>query len=173
MPPANPISLEMTAEDYINQRLLDQYEFYEGRSSSNKKTYYRLRTIELVAAALIPLLSGLTLSDTNYKFWLVMAVAALGTMITIIAGVLSLKRYQENWIEYRKTAESLKREQIIFATQSPPYDADNREKLLVQNVELILSKENANWSQTMLQPIVEKKPPELPRPMDAPKPPKP
>jgi Protein of unknown function (DUF4231) len=168
----------MTPEEYITKRLEDQYEYYEGKSIRYQKRYYFLRTVEIIAAALIPFLSGLIIGFPEYRQTGTITIGILGMLVTIIAGMLSLRRYQENWIEYRKGAESLKRERFIFETQTPPYDKDNRFSVFVQNIELILGKENANWSQNMLKALEPPKPPPVippppPKPPDAPKPPTP
>jgi hypothetical protein len=64
------------------------------------------------------------------------------------AGVL----LQEHWIEYRATAESLRREKFLFLTQTEPYDKDDAFHLLVQRVEALLSNENTEWVQSMMKP---------------------
>jgi hypothetical protein len=46
------------------------------------------------------------------------------------AGVL----LQEHWIEYRATAESLRKEKFLFLTQTEPYDKDDAFPVLVQRV---------------------------------------
>jgi hypothetical protein len=75
----------------------------------------------------------------------------LGVFVAVIAGVLELLHLQERWIEYRATAESLRREKFLFLTQTEPYDKDDAFHLLVQRVEALLSKENAEWAQSMMK----------------------
>jgi hypothetical protein len=65
------------------------------------------------------------------------------------AGVL----LQEHWIEYRATAESLRKEKFLFLTQTEPYDKDAAFHLLVQRVEALLSKENTDWAQSIMKPL--------------------
>jgi hypothetical protein len=73
-------------------------------------------------------------------------IAALGTAIVIIAGINAINKYQELWIEYRTTAETLKHHKFLFKTQSTPYDGEDKYQWLVENTESIISKENSNWS---------------------------
>ncbi|MGC2235080.1 MAG: DUF4231 domain-containing protein [Pyrinomonadaceae bacterium] len=146
----------MTSEEYMTARVQEQFEWYEAKSVQSKNRYHYLRIAEIVAAALIPFLSGLTLSVDNFKYTGTIIVGTLGMIVTILAGVLSLRRFQENWIEYRKTAESLKREKYLFETQVEPYNGDNRFNLFVQTVESLLAKENTNWAQNMLKAQSEK-----------------
>ena len=79
--------------------------------------------------------------------------------IAIIAATLGLYRFQEHWIEYRTTCESLKKEKFLFLTGSEPYSSDPATKiqLLVRRVETLISKENTDWAQYMTQSRQEKK----------------
>ena len=56
-------------------------------------------------------------------------------------------RWHEEWIEYRFTCEALKRHKILYLTNSDPYDntQEINGKLLVSNVEAIISSENKQW----------------------------
>jgi hypothetical protein len=76
----------------------------------------------------------------------------LGVFVAVIASLLGLLQLQERWIEYRGTAESLRREEFLFLTQTEPYDKNDAFHLLVQRVEALLSKENTEWAQSMLKP---------------------
>ncbi len=112
----------------------------------------RLKTAEIVAAALIPFLSASLLTQSTFKAASAIAVGVLGMTVTIIAGVLSLGQHQERWVEYRATCESLRREKFLFLTGVEPYDGANSFPLLVQRVEALLGKENANWTQYAAKP---------------------
>jgi len=139
----------MTApEEYIEQRLNDQIGWYDRKSSTNQRWFKRLRFAEIAAAAIIPFLSGFAGDSLPIKI----AIGALGVVIAVIASLLGLLQLQEHWIEYRATAESLRKEKFLFLTQTEPYDKDDAFHLLVQRVEALLSKENADWAQSMLKP---------------------
>ena len=72
----------------------------------------------------------------------------MGVAMATIGGLLSLYRFQEKWIEYRVTAESLKREKFFFLTGTAPYDVDDRFQTLVTRVEAILAAENVQWAES-------------------------
>jgi Protein of unknown function (DUF4231) len=141
-------------EEYIEQRLDDQIGWYDSRSISNKRWFKRLRFGEIVAAATIPFLSGFADKSSSIKI----AIGALGVFVAIIASLLGLLQLQVRWIEYRATAESLKREKFLFLTQTDPYDKTDAFHLLVQRVEALLSKENSDWLQSMMKPPKAEKP---------------
>lgn len=73
----------------------------------------------------------------------------LGTAVVIIASFVSLNQYQENWIQYRATCETLRHEKYLFLTHTEPYNSDNPFPLFVQRIESLISKENTAWSQYM------------------------
>src|SRR6266496_4935681 len=138
----------ISPEEYIEQRLSDQIGWYDRKSSMNQRWFKRLRFAEIVAAATIPFLSGFAAKS----FPVEIAIGALGVFVAVIASLLGLLQLQVHWIEYRATAESLRKEKFLFLTQTAPYDKDNAFHLLVQRVEALLSKENIDWAQSMMKP---------------------
>ena len=136
--------MRMTPEDYMTQRVDDQVSWYERKSASAQRWFKRLRWIEIVFAAAIPVLAAY--SDTEPAR---VTLAVLGALVVVLASLLSLGRYQENWIEYRAACESLRREKYCYLTEVEPYDSSAEEKfaLFVQRIESLLSKENSQWAQ--------------------------
>lgn len=132
----------MTEEEYLKERLDDQLEWYDKKSQYSQKLFKRLRLLEIIAAALIPFLSGMSEKITHYQ-WL---VGGLGVLIAVSAATSSLFKYHENWIEYRTTAEQLKHEKYSYLTSTKPYDNDDRFSVLVQRIEGLISKENSSWA---------------------------
>jgi hypothetical protein len=108
---------KMNQQEYIEQRLNDQLNWYDRKSSWNQKWYKRLQVILLVAAAIIPFLSGYISevpSPESSLPWVKIVIGLLGVGIAAIAAVLGLYNFQENWIKYRTTCESLKKEKFKF-----------------------------------------------------------
>jgi Protein of unknown function (DUF4231) len=66
-----------------------------------------LKAVVIACAALIPLLSGLQVTPP----WL---TGSVGALIAVLEGLQQLNQYQQNWIRYRSTCESLKRESICI-----------------------------------------------------------
>ena len=142
----------MTRDEYLEQRLDDQIDWYDRKSGWNQRWYKRLQVVLLVASATIPFLSGYV-SDAPVAEpgtpWIKIAIGLLGVAIAAIAAILGLYNFQENWIKYRTTCESLKKEKFKFLTQVSPYDGDSAFPLLVEHVEGLISKENTDWSQQL------------------------
>jgi hypothetical protein len=133
----------MTCEEYISKRLDDQINWYDQKSIKNQKMYKTLRNIEIVCSTLLTFCSGL-MSKFSFSSWV---VGILGIIISITAGLLSLNKYHENWIEYRSVCETLRHEKFMFLTNTGVYSRENPFPLLVERVESIISHENVNWAQ--------------------------
>jgi hypothetical protein len=71
--------------------------------------------------------------------------------IVAAATIPFLSGFADKWIEYRATAESLRKEKFLFLTQTEPYDKADAFHLLVQRVEGLLSKESIEWVQSMMK----------------------
>ena len=141
----------MDAAGYIADRLDEQIGWYDRKSLSNQNWYKGLRILQVVAAALIPFLAAYLPPDRSTTQLL---VGLLGVTIAVVTATLDLWRCQEHWIQYRTTCESLKKEKILFLTESEPYsgDAAANFQLLVQRAETLISKENSNWAEHVRQP---------------------
>ncbi len=132
----------MDEDEYLKDRLEDQIGWYSKKSQTNQKWFKRLRLLEIVLATLIPFLAGIGDALPYYQI----IIGGVGVVIAIAAGLSAINKYQENWIEYRTIAESLKHEKYLYKTKCKPYDSDDSLQILVQNVESLISKENSQWS---------------------------
>jgi len=134
----------MTEEEYFFERLDKQIGWYDDKSMWNQKWYTRLKRVELILSALIPVAVPFT---TEYGL-IKIIIAIAGSVIAIITGIHGLYNFHENWIQYRSTCEILKREKYMYQTRSGIYsEAADPFRLLVERAENIISHENINWTQ--------------------------
>ncbi len=141
--------------DLTWDRLEDQIGWYDGKSQRCQRAFKRIKIIEIVAAAAIPFLSALNISQGN-QAWLGHSVswiiAGLGVLITILEGLLHLNQSQQNWISYRSTCEGLKHEKYTYLARAAPYkDALDAHGLLAERVESLVSQEHAKWASVQQQ----------------------
>ncbi len=134
----------MNEQEYIDQRLQNQIEWYSDKSSWNQRWYKWLRIVEVICASSIPF--GVSYV-TNGTVALKIVVGSLGVFVVVVTGVVALYKFQENWIQYRITSETLKHEKFLFLTKTEPYNIENPFPLFVKRVESLISKENSSWSQ--------------------------
>ena len=136
-------------------RLEDQLNWYDTKSSWNKRWYKALRVTQLVLAAFIPVIA---LADADWSKWV---TAVFGGSIAILEGVQQLNQFGPLWVQYRSTAEYLKHEKYLFLSRSGHYRDISPEEalcLLAERVEENVSKEHARWTCTSKQGLEEKKP---------------
>jgi hypothetical protein len=88
-------------------RLEDQLQWYDNKSTLNKKWHKILRVIQLVLATAIPVIA---LSGAEWSKWV---TAIFGGLIAVFEGVQQLNQFGPQWVEYRSTAEYLKHENIF------------------------------------------------------------
>jgi hypothetical protein len=129
--------------DPIIERLEDQIRWYDENSRLNKRYFKRIKTTEIVAAALIPLLSAFNFAHV------VIVTGTLGGLITVLEGWLHLSQFQQNWFTYRSTCEQLKHEKYFYLGGAGPYaTAADRRALLTERLEALVSQEHTNWALT-------------------------
>lgn len=133
----------MTPDEYIAERVDDQIAWYDQKSQGAQRWFKRFRGLEIISAGAIPLFAGFGGGST----WSIIVVGVLGAVVAILASLLSLNQFQEYWIEYRTTCESLKHEKYLFLTNAEPYNEEDPFGLFVQRIESLISKENSAWSQ--------------------------
>ncbi len=138
----------MEEDEYIKDRLNNQITWYSNRSQKNQKWFKRLRLIEISSAAIIPFLAGIGSSIPYYQI----IIGTLGVIIAVSAGLSSVYKFHENWIEYRTTSETLKHEKYLYLAKCSPYDGNEAFCMLVQRVESLISKENSQWSRHLEKP---------------------
>lgn len=133
-------------EEYLKTRVADQIKWYDKNSIKNKQKYIRLKVAELALSLSVPILTSLvTSSDSPFKI-ISMIVAAL---VSLIAGLITLIRYHDNWIESRTVAEMLKYEKYLFTTGSGPYNKGSRTEFndFVDRFEAIIANSTKKWSE--------------------------
>ena len=142
----------MNQDEYIEQRLDHQINWYSKKSSINQKKHKYWQVIKIISALLITILSlwatkALPVTDEGltYTFNMGHIIGILGAFIVFIESFIKIFNYEKLWIQYRMTSERLKREKLLFQTKSKPYEGDNAFALLVEQCEAIMQNEVQGW----------------------------
>ena len=130
----------LSPEAYLRERVDDQLRWYEAKSASHKRWYYRLQLVTLVFAVTVPIVA---LSSS--EAWTRYLTAISGAIAALSAGVGSLYQLREQWLDYRSTAEALKYERFRFLAGAEPYVDDGSFSRFVNRVESIIISENMTW----------------------------
>ncbi len=126
------------------KRLEDQLAWYDAKAKHHKDWFQRLKVVQIVAAAVIPVTAG-----SGASAWI---TGSLGASIVVLEGLQQLFQFQPNWTGYRATAEALKHEKHLYLARAGPYANVSREDaLLAERVEGLVSQEHAAWSSTQAE----------------------
>ena len=128
-------------KDVTLDRLDDQARWYGRKSKRAQRIYKGFKIVEIIAAALIPFLTGRTFEHKD------MVVGGLGVLITILEGILQLNQYQQVWTTYRATSEALTHEKFLFLALAGPYASAGATApvVLAERIEAIMTQENTKW----------------------------
>ena len=141
--------MDMGLEDYLENRLEDQINWMDGKSTRSKNSYRRLKLLVILLSVSIPLWV-LLIDDFPYFKYI---AGVVGFLIAAVEGILSLYDYQNTWLNYRRTLESLKREKFLFATKSGAYKKNSSFQFFVERIESILQEENSSWSEYSMNQV--------------------
>jgi hypothetical protein len=136
----------METEDfqkYLKERYEPQINWYDKKSMWNQKLYRNFQLAVIILAAITPVLVAIDAEVIRWPTVFIAALVAIGT------SVLKTFKYQENWINYRTTCETLRKEIHFYRACLGDYrDSEEREALFVERVESLISRENTMWLTT-------------------------
>lgn len=133
-------------EKFLTERYNDQVNWYDNKAGYNQKMYKRFQWIVIVLSASTPVLVAI---NDSYLHWIAIAISSL---VAILTTALKTFRYQEHWLNYRTTCETLRKEKIYYDTDTGPYDGvKDKDKAFVERVEALISQENTTWLSTAQQ----------------------
>jgi hypothetical protein len=124
------------------KRLDAQIQWYDKGSRRSKRWYLRLKVIQIVTAASIPVLA----TAWPEKAWI---GGGLGALIVVLEGLQQLFQHHSNWTQYRSTCEALRHEKYLWMAHAGPYARSQRpDALLAERVEGLVSQEQSKWAST-------------------------
>jgi uncharacterized protein DUF4231 len=127
------------------ERLETQIRWYGSHARSNKRWYLRIKLVQIVSAAVIPVIAAADLA-----VWI---AGALGALVVVLESVQQLFQFHSNWTSYRSTAEALKHEKFLYVAGAGAYaTAKDPAALLAERVEGRVSQEHAAWASEQQHP---------------------
>ncbi len=145
-------------QKYLNDRYYDQINWYDQKSISNQRVYKKLQFSLIVLSSLTPILIIIEkLEMARNLSWLFWLPASTAVVVAIIASLIKTFRFQESWINYRTTCETLKKEKYLYDAEVGEYQkVEGKEALFVERVESLISRENTLWIASQ-KPAAQKK----------------
>jgi len=130
---------------YINNRVLDQIDWYDKKSAKNQADYKKCMVLSIVLSASIPVF---TLLADKYGITIKLIITAISSTITAISAITALYNYRELWVQYRSNCEILKSVLHRFFTKCGEFsniDDSKAYEILVMTSEEYLTKEFQTW----------------------------
>ena len=132
-------------QKYLKERYYDQIKWYDIKSSKCQKWYEIFQWALIIFSAMTPALIAIEwkLSLFSTLKWLPIITSIF---VAILTSALKTFKLQENWISYRTTCETLKKEIHFYEANVDEYtDIKDKEALFVKRVENLISRENTLW----------------------------
>jgi hypothetical protein len=121
------------------QRLEEQIAWYSRGARRNKRWYMRIKVVQIVSAAAIPVIAA-----TSLPTWI---SGGLGALIVVLESIQQLFQFHSNWTHYRSTAEALKHEKYLYLAQAGSYaGVPKPDALLAERIEGRVSQEHSAWA---------------------------
>ena len=133
-----------TFKAYLSDRYDDQIKWYDGKSRDNQKKYKAAQFVVIILSASTPVL--IEFSGPGSFVELTHLATVTSVVVAILTTLLKTFKYQENWLTYRTTCETLKKEKYYFDFDLGEYaSSNNKQALFVERVESLISRENTTW----------------------------
>jgi len=127
-------------DNYLDTRYKKEIDWYDEKAIWNQKAYQGFQWAAIVLSALTPVLILVDIGPTK---WFAIAIAA---MVAISTAVLKTFKYQENWMNYRTTCETLRKEYYFCEAGIQGYEnVQDKQALFIERVEALISRENTLW----------------------------
>ena len=139
---------------YLTERYADQIQWYERNAARNKRRYLWFQWSAIIFSSSLPVL---VVALPERLEWL---TATLSVLLAITTASLKTFKFQENWIGYRTTAETLKKEKYFYDAEIGDYaERERKKQIFIDRVEGLISRENTLWLTTQMRKEEKKKGP--------------
>lgn len=127
-------------EKFLKDRYRKETDWYDRESIKNHKYYRFFQWSAIALSAMTPIL---ILIGIDWVRWIAVGTGAL---VAISTAALKTFKYQENWINYRTTCETLRKEIHFYNAGIQGYECmEDKEALFIERVESLISRENTLW----------------------------
>lgn len=137
----------ISEEEYFKNRVDNQISWYSAKSSTQKTYFMMAKITEIILALCVPFLSGYITDGSKENVTIKITIGILGVIVAAIAGIITLTKLQENWIQYRTVCEILKHEKFLYLTKAGIYDNNPKAfQNFAERFEAHIAKENSDWA---------------------------
>ena len=131
---------EQKFSHFIKNRYEKELDWYDQEAVRNKRIHDLLQWVVIVSSAVTPVL--ILINESNLRMFAV----TTSVIIAIFTSAIKTFKFHENWLNYRNTAETMRREYSLYDTDAGDYlDADDKQRFFVERIESLISRENTKW----------------------------
>lgn len=138
------LDINMNSQDfgkYLKERYYPQIDWYDKKAEQNKHKYIVLQWSIIIFSAITPIIIALDLVKP--------IPIIISSIVAILTTGIKTFKFQENWINYRTTCETLKKEIYFYNAGTNEYaNVKDKEAKFVERVESLISRENTFWLTT-------------------------
>jgi hypothetical protein len=145
-PPTQPYKIPDAVMSHAAwHRLEEQLSYYTSRARSFQRRYQVAKIVQILLGAAIPVLAAVPgLDETSFR----LLSSLFGATIATIEAVLQLFQWHALRLQFRGTAERLKRERWLLLAGAEPYvgiPSNDALVLLAGRTETLLASEHDSW----------------------------
>ncbi len=130
-------------DEYVTGRYKNQIAWYDKKAFRNHNAYQVFQWVTIILSALTPILIVIAILGDILSIWISVGIAVL---VAVFTTAMKTFKYQENWINYRTTCETLRKEKHFYDAGIQGYEnVEDKEALFVERVESLISRENTLW----------------------------
>lgn len=134
---------------YICTRIEDQIAYYEAKSAHNKRLYYVMSAMSIVANALVPVFS-VFLKTADGDEGIKVIITLLSSFSVVVTSLLVMFNAKELWSRYRSSASGLTSLLHQYYTRTGVFEELEDQaafRLLAKLAESQFAEENKGWSE--------------------------
>jgi Protein of unknown function (DUF4231) len=130
----------------LMERIDRRIAWYDRNARRSQFLFKGFKVLTLLAAAAIPFGAGLSAADIGSAGVATFAIGLLGAAIVVVEGFQQLFQWQQNWLNYRSTCETLERERSLFLARAGSYaGVRGPHARFAERAEAIMAQEHSKW----------------------------
>jgi hypothetical protein len=127
------------AADLVWAEFCGQFRSYDRNARKNRLAYQCSKVSAIVIAAAVTVCAAIGV--------LAWVTATLAALVVVLEGLQQMFQWQRNWIEYRRTAETMRQHGLAFAARTGAYAGDERRERLAGLLREMALTENQAWAE--------------------------
>jgi CTP synthase (UTP-ammonia lyase) len=148
--------MEANIEQYITERVDDQFAYFDSSAMRNQRSYKRFKSIAITCNVLTTMTIAVAFTVPQiYKVPMGILALILSTIVLATYQIEEFQSYGAKWEKFRLVAEQLKSEKLMFVNRVGPYatvDPEDAKRLFIETVEGVIRGTDISYFSLMVEP---------------------